>query len=411
MNDRKKRKTLRLSVGNSIGDQEYYAELSLPAKDYEVRDAMEKIRASDRDELDLICTWGCEDIPDGMNICMDDASFDELNYLAKRLAALNEKERIVYHAVLKKLREEGKRFVHVKELINSTYGLGSIPVVIGMKDLEELGEFAVENDMIAGLANIPQEAIPYLDLCRIGGIQKENDGGVFTDSCYVAAGHYQRPEIYDGKTLPQEEEPPDAYIFSLRLSQSEKDIPQEEHNWVDLPMSAEQIRDFEQAHGGKKMPDFYCHAFLSCIPQLNGNLNIDMREFYSLNQLAEKIASFSAAEQIKWKAVLSAEKPATLHEVWDTALHLGEYEFSYYPGTIEQFFKDYLRHNLDEDMDSEWLDMVEVNPNGQLLMERLDATLTDYGVISARGCSLYAPVPCKEAEAVEKGQQMAGPQL
>lgn len=52
-------------------------------------------------------------------------------------------------------------------------------------------------------------------------------------------------------------------------------------------------------------------------------------------------------------------------------------------------FKDYLRHFMDSRFDSRWLDTLLAQNEGELLLQKLGATETPYGVISACGRSLY----------------------
>ena len=52
-------------------------------------------------------------------------------------------------------------------------------------------------------------------------------------------------------------------------------------------------------------------------------------------------------------------------------------------------------------MDSEWLDTLFTRNEGERLLKRLGASSTPYGVISARGHSLYVPVSCHEPEVKE----------
>ena len=57
-----------------------------------------------------------------------------------------------------------------------------------------------------------------------------------------------------------------------------------------------------------------------------------------------------------------------------------------------------MNHHMDSRFDSEWLDMLLPHNKGKELLKRLGASLTDYGVISARGRSLYELVPYREQQ-------------
>lgn len=124
-----------------------------------------------------------------------------------------------------------------------------------------------------------------------------------------------------------------------------------------------------------------------------------MLEFDTLNKLAAHIAEMSDMVQVTFKAALTAEKPQGIREALDIAEHLQEYELSYYTNAPAAFFKNYLQHYLDTRFDGRWLDMLPAQKEGEQLLGRLGATDTEYGVISARGHSLYEPVLREEPEA------------
>ena len=126
-----------------------------------------------------------------------------------------------------------------------------------------------------------------------------------------------------------------------------------------------------------------------------------MEEIDELNTLAQRIAAMSESEQTKFKAVLNAEDTATLKGALDIAQNLWRYEFAAEPDTADTFFKDYVAENADTRFDNRWLGGLFARNEGERLLSRLGATLTDYGVISARNGHLFKPVPYDEPEAKE----------
>lgn len=121
-----------------------------------------------------------------------------------------------------------------------------------------------------------------------------------------------------------------------------------------------------------------------------------MLDFDKLNKLAWKFDLLSPADQIKFKAALCAEPPNSIRDALDIAENLDQYEFYSKPENSEQFFKVYLKHHMDTHFDSEWLDSLFTQDEGDQLLHRLGASVTDYGVISARGRSLYELVTYRE---------------
>ena len=137
-----------------------------------------------------------------------------------------------------------------------------------------------------------------------------------------------------------------------------------------------------------------------------------MEEIDELNTLAQRIAAMSESEQTKFKAVLNAEDTATLKGALDIAQNLWRYEFTAEPDTADAFFKKYIFENTSTEFDSKWLENLLPRNEADKLLGRLGATLTDYGVISARNGHLFKPVPYDEPEAKElKTQAMTEEKL
>lgn len=214
-----KQMTIELVTEYDELDGYYYADLELPAEDYEIRDALQKSRAVFRqDGYQDISILNCNLLPRLSDVRLDSPTLDELNFLAKRLDGLNEEEQLALQAVAPRVisdHSEGE-LVSVKDLINMTYGLDTVMIASNVGSDEQLGQFVIENDLHGDVASVPEQVLYLLDKKQIGRLQRENDGGVFVNGFYVVAGDYEMPEVYDGKTLPHEEAShhhPFVYIF------------------------------------------------------------------------------------------------------------------------------------------------------------------------------------------------------
>lgn len=188
----------------------YYADLELPAEEYEIRDALQRSRDfGQMDGYREISILNCDLLSALVGVRLDPPTLDELNFFVKRLDGLNEEEWLVFRAVSRRIlpdNPEGE-LVSVKDLINCTYGLDEVMLASNVGNDEQLGQFVIENDLHEDVASIPDNALYLLDKKQVGRLQRRNDGGVFIDGFYVVAGDYEMPEIYDGKTLPSENRP------------------------------------------------------------------------------------------------------------------------------------------------------------------------------------------------------------
>ncbi|MBQ8238086.1 MAG: hypothetical protein IJZ39_08070 [Oscillospiraceae bacterium] len=240
------------------------------------------------------------------------------------------------------LHMEPEEPVSLKDMINMTFGLDDVVVVAGVFSDEDLGQMVVENDLNEDIAKLSEASIALLDLEAVGKHQRETEGGILVDGHYVVAGGYRRPEFYDGQALP-ETEPGEYAVFRIQIADSVE---------------------------------------------------------------TEWIARMAPVEQMKLKAVVEAEKPATMDEILDIAQHLGDYQLEYRVTDADGFFKEYLRRHLDPRFDSKWLESMSAETEGRELLERLGARETAYGIVSARGRPLYEIVPYQQEQVQEEALDM-----
>ena len=331
---------------------------------------------------------------------MDSPSLDELNYLAKRLDSLNEEERLVLQAVSPKILKVGEdELVSPKDLINMTYGLDEVSIISNVGNAQQLGQFVIENDLHTDVEAVPDDSVYLLDRTRIGQLQQQNDGGVFIDGKYIVTAEYELPEVYDGKNLPIEN-PTSWFAFKMDVTRPPvgDDLGEVEAvaETLTLPVDRAEADELAKRLGMERIEDCVYLGFESSIPQIDADKFGDMHDFDQLNNLSEMMLEMSPSDQVKFKAVLSAEEPEKIEQILDIARSLDQYEFAPMVEDEAHFFKSYLLRHLDEKIDPRWLDSLLARNEGTELLERVGGTLTDYGVISSRGGSLYDPVPRSE---------------
>lgn len=416
MNYNRKIMRLELSAENPLHGGYYYAELLLPAADYEIKDAMQRARAVGRENTVEVSILECDILPELQDIRLDTFGIDELNFFAKRLSSLSNEELPVFYAVTEQIfgdAEESENPVSIKDLINCTYGLDTVPVAHNVSNLAELGRFAFENELLSDLEGIPESAVPFLNAEQIGRVQQKNDNGVFEGRLYIPTVHYGRPEVYDGVTLPEEE--PKNAAFLLKVGAYPKSAFSDEdpalHDLC-LPADSDELFNVTDKCGEPEINLCFCYEFYSSIPQITSDMFDSMEEIDELNTLAQRIAAMSESEQTKFKAVLNAENTATLKGALDIAQNLWRYEFTAEPDTADAFFKKYIFENTSTEFDSKWLENLLPRNEADKLLGRIGAAVTDYGVISARNGHLFKPVPYDEPEAKElKTQAMTEEKL
>ena len=377
------------------GNGYFYASLNLPATKMQIENAKQQARYTDSDTLyrDISVYESTDLFPN--NVRLDTTSIEELNFLAKRLNSLERNEQIAYEAVTEKyFSKEGNELPSVKDLINLTYGLDAIPIVPDVTNLEELGRFAVENDFLSDLEDVPDSALKYLDYEVIGQEQMDNDEGYFVGSFYVATYGYKNPQVYDGEHIPKTEEFENA-VFRILVARTPEDDPDEvldSAQWLNLPIGVDELHEFAEKLGEDCIENCVYFDLQSGIPQIDENVFDSMDKIESLNIVANEYLMLSEAKRALFKAVIEAENIGNLEEMQSAFKRLNKYEFCPDDENADEFFKRYLAYYAPTDFDTRWLEEVSSHDDAQKLLKTLGAKVTNYGIVSAYGKSLYENV-------------------
>lgn len=400
----KKVMTLELSRENQFSDGYLYRSLELPAQEHEIRDALQQLRQRSADILpDQIAIYNSRYIPQLEDKRFDSPTIDELNFFAKRLAAMDENDMAIMQALCSRYIKDDDELVSIKDLINMTYGLDSVSVLSNVTNDEQLADFVIENEMQDDVASVPESARYLLDKAKIGKLQREMDGGVYSGKLYVCTDHFEMPKVYDGKTLPESPHEP-WFAFKLQVAQApQSDEPfAEPTEWITLPMTEEAMKEVAKRLNASSLKELVYYEFEPSVPQITTDDFTQMLDIEKLNALAFTMAEMSPDEQITFKAALEAERKhgINLDDILNISNNLHRYEMNTNCEGASDFFKQYLLTHMDTKFDDRWLDPLVYRREGSRLLEKLGATVTDYGIISSAGGSLYKLVSYDSDETV-----------
>ena len=388
---------IELCTEKKSGTEHFYSSVWLPAKDYEIMDAYHKVRVVTEQNSGVdIRIESCPLLPELVGTRLDSPTMDELNFFSKRLNALSEDERIALAAVKNKvLTGDEDELVSMKDLINLTYNLDKVGGYPGIYNDEMLGEFVIDNDLHPDISAIPDQSLYLINKATIGKLHRENEGGVFVNDKYVVAGEYKMPEVYDGKTLPEEDKGLEFwYAFRLEIVKAPKgdEEVQETNDWLSLPMDPKEFKNFAKKYGEKRIEDCVYLGFESAIPQIKEEYFGDMKKIHDLNLLAKTYMEMPPMDKLKFKAVLEAGDVSNLEKTLSIARRIDSYELDTDISEGSDFFKKYISQHLDSDFDREWLDSISGYNGGRTLLRRTGAIITEYGIVSACGQPLYKNV-------------------
>lgn len=233
-------------------------------------------------------------------------------------------------------------------------------------------------------------------------MQRAADDGVFIGDTYVVTADFELPKVYDGITLPKST--PETYpAFRLLVDKAPHDDVHiaETAEWISLPMTDSDMAAVALRHGMKNLEEGVYYDFESSIPQITSENFTTMEDIRKLNNLARRMAEMSPGAQITFKAALQAEArhgTTALDDIVNISQNLHRYEMATNCRNASDFFKEYLLVHLDTKFDETWLNRMNCRDEGERLLQKLGATSTDYGVISAWGESLYRLVPYNEQQ-------------
>jgi hypothetical protein len=388
---------IELCAEKKNSTEHFYSSVWLPAKDYEIMDAYHKARITTEPDVNMdVRIESCPLLPELVGTRLDSPTMDELNFFARRLASLNQDERMVLKAVKSKYLEgDEDELVSMKDLINLTYGLKDIMVFPEIKNDEMLGEFVIENNLHPDISAIPDQSLYLINKEMIGKLHRENEGGVFVDEGYVFTSEYERPEIYDGKRLLEEDKGLEFwYAFRLEIVKEPKggEEVQETNDWLSLPAELRDLEAYAKKYGKKDIKDCVYLGFESAIPQIKEHHFGDMRKIHDLNVLAKMYMEMPPTDKMKFKAVLEAGDVSNLEKMISIAWRIDKYELDAQIDNPTEYFKEYIARHLDKDFDREWLDSLSIYNEGRTLLNRTSASITSYGAVSYYNCPLYKNV-------------------
>lgn len=407
-----------ITTVNSIAGEYIYTDLILPANAMQIEDALQKARITDSyDDMTDISIINCPYLPELTNTRIDGVNIKELNLFAKRVTILSENEIIALNGIFLNQNAQGKYDdgISMKELINLTYGLQAVPVVKNISTDKQLGQFVIENDLNEEIVKMSDDAVEMLDRAAVGKQHREAECGEFVAGCYVATADYQFPQEYTGATEEQLRID-NTIVFKINVAEAPINDSMENAESAEtiyLPIPKNEANRIANIHNEGCIEDCVYYGFESAIEEIDSQIFGDMQDFDKLNDIAERYVSYSQADRVKFKAVIVSEAPKCLDEIIDIAENLHRYSLAYYADTAESFAKDYLSHHLPTNFDMDFFfKHTNLTQFGKMLAERLGASFTEYGVISARDKGLYDIIPYNaEEQAQTETEEMGGMQM
>ena len=350
------------------------ATLGIPASWGELEDALARARVTDDRVVYSVSVQETRmrrlegHMPENVNLY-------EANYLAQRLAQLDEHARQLYEGMVEIEEMFGPTAeIPMARLIDMTAPENlALLQLIPADDDEALGVYACDHGHLAEIMAMPRAASGYFNYEKMGRDLRLKEHGVYLkDGGYVKLAG----EIHQGYSLercPRPEKP--GWVFSLDVA-----IPRYATVRLDLPDHTEHFEKIAQMvlERGCAVP-----RFESILPTLSGHFDYD-DDLRELNELAEAIRTLDARGELpKYRALVDTyiypDLPEELYEVsWDAAeaielaRHVDEYAVQMAPVLPERLAADYLAEHYSIEKDDLLYPFIDLQTFGEWIVKASD---------------------------------------
>ena len=361
-------------------NSEAHARLELPASPLELHDAMDKVQLQENEELYLEIDdyYGFEYLaPHLMEL---DASLNELNDLAGRLAVLDETEQEAFDGLL---RLEIQRKVESNGSILTMQDLRTLAVsagadcchVVGATSDAELGRFYAENDFVPELDGVSNEVFEMLDFAGIGRMMRCSENGVFVGSLYVLQDGELTTAPPVQKTLPEKP----GYLFRLTLG-LHPDIGDARTVTLDLPAAEAELLDAQEQLGVEGWEGVTVIDYDGIIPYaaVFTDLPMELEEFNAFTKAARDIPR---SEVPKLKALLEQFEVQDIETAMLLTEHLADYILTPGISSPQEAALDQLCFIMDREEAVRLIPYVNLFNYGETVIHADNAALTSYGLL------------------------------
>ena len=357
-----------------------YAKLELPASPWEVWDAMDKVRLQENEELYLEIEdyYGFEYL--APHLTELDASLNELNDLAGRLAVLDETEQEAFDGLLRleiqRKAESNSGILTMQDLRDLAISAGADCChVVGATSDAELGRFYAENGFMEELDGLSDGVFEMLDFAGIGRMMRCSENGVFVGNLYVLQDGELTTAPPVQKTLPEKP----GYLFRLTLG-LHPDIGDAHTVTLDLPAAEAELLDAQEQLGVEGWEGVTVIDYDGIIPYAAEFTDLPM-ELEEFNAFTKTTRDIPRSEVPKLKALLEQFEVQDIETAMGLTEHLADYILTPGISSPQEAALDQLCFIMDREEAVRLIPYVNLFNYGETVIHADNAALTSYGLL------------------------------
>ena len=181
----------------------------MPVSAINLQDILDRINVHSGREIEFMFSkYDMVDLPADVLDKWYKADIYKLNVFADRFQRLEDHQKAGFKSVLMRNPDSS-----IDDMIAMTYGIDCV-LVYPAATYAEIGEIAVENDMLPEIEECSDAVIRLLDYEKVGKLLAERDKGVLFD------GYYCMPDSYEEPGISLTIEVPDKRFFRVLVSPS-----------------------------------------------------------------------------------------------------------------------------------------------------------------------------------------------
>ena len=368
-----------------------YAEISLPARPYELRRALQKARIGEDTELSVIVNdYGKAVFLSGtQESTMDARTLRGFNALTAKLAGMNAMELAAFEGLVMMETDEDAPRLSIERLYNLAFAAPDCHVLFDVTNDEQLGHFfAEEGGFMPELDALPEAVLANLDYRKIGEEKRKENGGVFLEE---AEGYVQFDgDIEDAwKDLNLDPVEPDyAVLMELRRTDTEDRSPVT----LKLPADESAIRS---AMAELDVTDWtnVSTLCLDCKVPAIGEMLAGLNNPEHASRVALVLDRLTAEQSVACDALLEAVPCPDLSAAITMMRSVDAYTLTPELSAPAEYAKRNLLNMVGEESAQYLIPCVDLNVYGSHLLSRGTAAMTEYGAIQRKdGQPLRAPL-------------------
>ena len=363
----------------------------LPVSAINLQDILDRMNVQDGREIEFMFSkYDMVDLPADVLDKWKKGDIYKLNLFAERFERLEKWQKAGLKSLIIRYPDST-----IDDMITMTYGIDCVPTYPG-SSYEELGEFAVDNDMIPELYGCSNKIVELLDMKKVGEEFEELYEGVLLDGYLCIPSSYDESDTDIQITI----EVPDKRYFRVLVSPSATTT--DKAQWFSLPEDIRRLREYS-AEWNAEPEQMYITEVESALPNITDAAYYEANWVDDMIALSEQMTCMSKAQIVKLKAVMEAENIQTFSDAREAIGSLNEYDFDSMVQDESQYGKSYACRVFTTKFDWSILENCDMDDFGKQVLARKHGAMTEYGILSGRGEKLYTilaaePEVMKEAE-------------